>query len=185
MPQSDGGQTAPKSRETVRWRAGTFLGLLAERCHQTELSRPSGVPASSLGPCDGQTCPCAFGSFDALLFGQGRHDPDHSLPEDAAAIEERLREGSEANTIRFQSVKVLERLQYALTAETVESPEQHQIEPTFGSIGEHALELGTIRRRARLLVHVVIEDLPALFRGKLVKLLELVLIVRFVVLTRQ
>jgi hypothetical protein len=57
---------------------------------------------------------------------------------------------------------MLERLQHALSRETVERPEQNEVELAFGGVPEQPLELWAVRVLTAGLVNVLPGERPAL-----------------------
>lgn len=69
---------------------------------------------------------------------------------------------------------MLESREHALAAESVERPEQHQVERAATGIGEQQLELRAFRSSAGFVVNVLRSDLAALLPAVLAKLDQLI-----------
>jgi hypothetical protein len=65
---------------------------------------------------------------NAFLFGDGRKDAQHGVFEDPARVEVLLSETPIADAIGRQALKVIQRLQNSLTAETIKAPKENRIE---------------------------------------------------------
>jgi hypothetical protein len=105
-----------------------------------------------------------FRQANPLLLGDGGQDRQHRVPERSDASEVLFLEGPPIDPVPGEALKVLEGLQDALPSETVERPEQNEVELAFGGIPEQALELGTVRVLAGHVVNVLSGGRPPLRR---------------------
>jgi hypothetical protein len=65
---------------------------------------------------------------NAFLFGDGRTDAENRVLEDPAPVQVLLSEAPVADAIGRQALKVIQRLQNSLTAETIKAPKENRIE---------------------------------------------------------
>ena len=79
-----------------------------------------------------------------FLFGDRGQDRDDRVAEQSRSIEILLTVTLPAHTVAIEQLQVLERLERALAAESVQSPEKNNIEPSLPRILEHLQERGTV-----------------------------------------
>ena len=108
------------------------------------------------------------------MFCDGPKDRDDSILEDSTRIEVRLRERMEPNAVAAEAVEVLQRFQCALASQSVERPENEDIEAALGGVSYHGLKLSAIGFAAGIVVFVFAYDHPVLSVAKLPKLVGLV-----------
>jgi len=81
-----------------------------------------------LRPRSGESGKSALRQAHSLLLGDDRQYRDHGVFEHATGIEVLFGEAAVPHAVSCQALEVLEGLEHALPAETVERPEQHKFE---------------------------------------------------------
>jgi hypothetical protein len=147
--------------------------LIAAEHHARSADR-SPAPGSFL-PCAVQPGAGPLAYPDALLFRDGCEDREYGVTKDATGIEVLLGVAAPVDPVRVQALKVRERFEDTLPAETVERPKQENVEAALGGFLPHPQESGAVGLRARFLVHVFGHDLPALCFAELPKLAALII----------
>jgi len=138
------------------------------------------APDTTLRPSEFKSRNRAFAEPDALLFRYGSKDSDHGVTEHAAGIQVLLCERPEADTVGCQALKMLQRLEHALSTESVQCPKKNGVKLAAGCGGEHLLELVSIGTLPGGTILVLPDDVPVLFGAELSQLAQLVLGVLFV-----
>jgi len=126
----------------------------------TDYTGSASDPAFRSGPF--YTCNGPFTQPDAFLPRNRRQNANNGIFKQPAAIEVLLREAAITHAVGCQSLEVLERIQYALSTEPVQSPEQDDIKLPARGGSEHLLKLLPLSSLARDMVNVLTDDCPAL-----------------------
>lgn len=86
-----------------------------------------------------------------------------------------FRVAPEANTVAGQGLEMLEGLEDALAAESIQPPKQHKVELALRGGGEQGFELLSVAALPGRHVHVLVNNRPPLSGCELPKLAELIL----------
>lgn len=107
---------------------------------------------------------------DAFLLGYRRQNGEHGIAKDAARVEILFSEATPVHSGSGECLKVLQRFQNTLPAESVKRPKENQVEFLPGRAGKHGLKPGPLGRLCAGLVDVFVNDSPA---GSLAELAQL------------
>lgn len=147
-------------------------GLVPAKDQFRAADRFTGSGAGFLRPF--QTRQHTFAETEALLLGDHREDGNHRVAKDPAGIQVRFGEGAEAHVGIIQPFQIYMRLVDALAAETVQGPEQEDVELALRGIHHQGLKLGALGFAAGFMVLVLAHNDPALRGAELAQLTKLV-----------
>ncbi len=111
--------------------------------------------------CRDQAGSHPFRDTNAFLLRDCGYDGDNGVAEGAAGVEVLLDEAAIADAVACQPLQMLQCWQNAFAAESVERPEQQNVELPLGCSLKHLLELLAVGDLAGFVIDVLGDNSPA------------------------